>query len=436
MAGRFSKKGARAPITELVHPAYSRPDYSPGVGRRARPPAFPANDPPIYRPYERPPNRAPLPVERRLREQLADLVGPLLEDYVLPATPLGRVVRIVEDLGPPTFWPNDPYSNPDGWSPFWAPQGLRRVPNFNLAPYMTLKCRTSTTGDWLERFGSLANENNCGLALQAAPQAEHADTALQPGSMYGNFTYILMTQGCAVPGGCSAEQYRYTYQEVYWLQTGRTQANPLLTTPTMPRMVPRRYLYFPSPWTMPNPNFPPRLDPEPAPLRDPVLEPLLSSPVVHVIGPAFRGLPNNIGRREPPSAGQKERKMKAPLAALFHILDAISEGAEIVGAFYDALPKDVQKKWQCGKQSRGLIDNAGQYGIDGADCKLQALWHNWHKVDLEKAVRGVIFNELQDKVIGGIMARLPRNIGHAGTDDAMKQINKWLKQAAEAVGLL
>lgn len=136
-------------------------------------------------------------------------------------------------------------------------------------------------------------------------------------------------------------------------------------------------------------------------------------------------------RPRPPKAGEREKKHKKGLKYLegiFKILDDISEAAEFVDALYDSLPEDVRHEWEekqgghwgyyNGKwrwiiPSRGLADTAGQYGLDGADWKGQALWHNWHKVDPELAMRKIIANWLQDRVIGDISRNLPVNVGHA-----------------------
>lgn len=139
------------------------------------------------------------------------------------------------------------------------------------------------------------------------------------------------------------------------------------------------------------------------------------------------GRPNRPHRREPPRRRDREVKGKSG-PQLWRFLDMISEGAELVDAVYDALPKSVRKKWNekpgCGK-GRGLIDTAGQYGIDGADCKLQAIYYNADKIDLWEAVRNALLNELSDKIVGNIMRKLPRNIGQAD-GGGMKSLNELL----------
>jgi len=117
-----------------------------------------------------------------------------------------------------------------------------------------------------------------------------------------------------------------------------------------------------------------------------------------------RALPRlSIG---PPPAGTKERKSREASAgvgvAIFRALDVVSEGAEVIDAFYEALPDNIRKRWEKNfKRDKGFsIDQAGQYGIDGADWKASALYHNWDKVDLNRAASNLIKNHLEDKAWG------------------------------------
>lgn len=161
----------------------------------------------------------------------------------------------------------------------------------------------------------------------------------------------------------------------------------------------------------------------------------LASTVRIPAGPPFNGgtIVGSPGARNPPAKGERTRKQKGPLGRVLAVLDAISEGSEVVDAFYEALPKKTQKDWDCNRKA-AFIDNAGQYGIDNADCKLAALWHNWHKVDMNKAVQNVVANHIQDKVIGGIQQMIPPNSGRA-VDSGMKGVNKALDELFKAVGL-
>lgn len=131
--------------------------------------------------------------------------------------------------------------------------------------------------------------------------------------------------------------------------------------------------------------------------------------------------------------GERTRKQKGPLGRVLAVLDAVSEGAEVVDAFYEALPKKVQDNWDCNRNA-AFIDSAGQYGIDNADCKLGALWHNWHKVDMNKAVQNIVANHIEDKVIGGIQRMIPPNSINA-FEGGEKLISKALDALFKSVGL-
>lgn len=129
--------------------------------------------------------------------------------------------------------------------------------------------------------------------------------------------------------------------------------------------------------------------------------------------------------------------------ALFGALDVVSEYSEIVDAFYEALPNDVRNRWERklgfhwvkykGKWvkmppknlERGLLDNAGQYGIDGADWKAQALFHNIAKVDVSSAVENIIKNRLEDKVLGTLQRARPKNTVSA-LNQSDQFVGEWL----------
>lgn len=137
--------------------------------------------------------------------------------------------------------------------------------------------------------------------------------------------------------------------------------------------------------------------------------------------------------RERTRRNEREKKVLSRAARIgimfFRALDAVSEAAEVVDAMYEALPPKVRKKWDCDGFMPGrhpLIDTAGQYGIDRADCKAKALWWNFHSMDVQTAVENIIKNHLSDKVIGAMQRVLPRNTVNA-FEDAELQLNKLLK---------
>ena len=135
--------------------------------------------------------------------------------------------------------------------------------------------------------------------------------------------------------------------------------------------------------------------------------------------------------REPPDPGTRERKyIPRGAIAVWRAVDWISEKAETVDAFYDALPKHVKERWQC--KPRGFVDTFGQYGLDGADCKARALWHNWHHVDFEQAIRNVVKNEVADKIIGRYQRELPKNTGQA-LEDGEKLVAKAIDKILDGI---
>lgn len=149
------------------------------------------------------------------------------------------------------------------------------------------------------------------------------------------------------------------------------------------------------------------------------------------------GPPKPFDQIQPNKNGNKDGKKRTGLQSILRVLNAVSESAEVVDSVYQALPKSVKNKYDCdskGKSKRGLIDNAGQYGIDGADCKLAAIYNNFHKIDWHEAIKNIIANEIQDKVHGTVYKNVPRNIGHA-VDGAMKEGDKALQALLDAVGL-
>lgn len=165
----------------------------------------------------------------------------------------------------------------------------------------------------------------------------------------------------------------------------------------------------------------------PEPVADPALDPATDRRGRTITDTKDRPVrPSRPRLRVPPRKREKEGKpgtrAKRLMVWFFHALDVTSEFAEIVDAFYEALPKETKDKWKCNRSDFG-IDVAGQYGIDNADCKAKALWHNWHKLDFTKAVENVIKNAIQDEMLGFIQRVIPRNSGSA-FDDALRQFNE------------
>lgn len=89
---------------------------------------------------------------------------------------------------------------------------------------------------------------------------------------------------------------------------------------------------------------------------------------------------------KPPPKGTKEKKMRSALGAVLGGLDTVSELSEIIDQMYQALPRRTRWRWEHKMRREqpersALLDQAGQYGISGADWKLQAIYHNWDEMD-------------------------------------------------------
>lgn len=215
----------------------------------------------------------------------------------------------------------------------------------------------------------------------------------------------------------NADAYWHTHSD-WWIELGTDPGTTFIGHGTPLPMD------LPIDWAEPDPNmkrdmFPDGINMHSEPMREPDTEPK---------GRRRFKIPNPTR----PSERTRERKVKGSLQTILKALDIVSESSEFVGAFYDALPKDVRDRWD--QKGRGLMDNAGQYGIDGVDWKLNALWHNWHKVDVEQAIKNVIANELQDKLLGLYQRSLPNNIGHVADFGSM-ELNKLITLFNDTIGL-
>lgn len=127
-------------------------------------------------------------------------------------------------------------------------------------------------------------------------------------------------------------------------------------------------------------------------------------PIGAVLPPPLRGqMPRKRPRR------RQDKKVRSKILALMNV---VSESAEVLDAIFEALPCHIQKAAKAkARPKAGLLDNAGQYGIDGADWKTKAIWDNWDAVDGALAASNIIRNEIQDRAFGEVYKRLPGGLG-------------------------
>lgn len=201
--------------------------------------------------------------------------------------------------------------------------------------------------------------------------------------------------------------------------------------------------YLPTTWQMGNPNIERDLKTEPVQYEKQVEE------VTERVWDSEK-VQTRPSARRPPETGELERKFLSRSArfmiAMFKGLDAVSELSEIVDVFYDAIPQAIRDQYEkelgfrwmhlrSGKWvkvkppelKRGLLDKAGQYGIDGADWKANAVRKHFMDIDVEKAFKGLINNATQDFVHGQLHKNLPRNTGKA-LDNGIQQVEKFLQE--------
>lgn len=373
----------------------------------------------------------------------------------------------------------------------WARNPVPWKPSQAFAPYTVLKCNVGPTPQYPRvthrgtRSG-LVNSTDCGLSGQAWENAPCVD-AVGTGVTNANRTFITLAKRSGDPALCPATNLtmRFRYIQVWWF------VRPAGLS--IPAGVP----VFQNISVMPWGDSDPAADPnnrrneaaaDPAPPRAGEPHPMAGanpSPVTTITFPGM-GLPGldaapdlsqgsqpwvftqpgtqtdaPIGRNPPVATGERERKFITRTQrvgqAIFQVLDTASEWAEVVDCIYGSLPKKTRDRWEKDrglhwvkvktpyrpggvwvktKARKGLSiwETAGQYGLDGADWKSEAIWHNLDKVDMDASLRCMAANHVEDMIIGGIQRRLPRNTGGA-LDQGNQALAEALNWAQEALGV-
>lgn len=386
--------------------------------------------------------RAPLAVAGPLGDLLAlGLISWDLYQLLLELQNMSNPVASQPGLPNPSEWDDADYWVLPGWSrgPTGPTGGFLGSPLTLSTHSWAGSTATPTNLGWQVNVGtSSSNRNVTSTGLSPAPdyftlQEAIANTPVgDHWRRYSPVTFVPPISGVQPDGEMWSDLWNHDLDlggETYIGGYGTPEAYPS---------------DIPLDWAEPDPNmkrgmFPDGINMTTQLDREPQTDPRYKR------GPRIRP-----PRPQRPDERVRERKMKGPLQLILKVMDIVSESGEFVGAFYDALPKDVRQKWEAkyvnghfaevdGKwkwviDKRGLIDNAGQYGIDGADWKARALWHNWHKVDIEQAIKNVIANELQDKILGLYQRLLPNNIGHVA-DAGSLGLNELITLFNKTIGL-
>lgn len=172
---------------------------------------------------------------------------------------------------------------------------------------------------------------------------------------------------------------------------------PMVQPKPLPyRVVPHR---LPNPYRDPveqtqrgNVAAPSPATPQPVPVQPPpiVLPPV--NPVLPGGGSVVVRPPGYKPPFTPPGRGVKERKWIAAVASsspLGRIVNGVTEGADLVEAFYGALPDYLK-------------------GCRTLQCKLAALYEHWDKVNMLQAIANIVANQVEDRIIGGVGSHLGR----------------------------
>lgn len=348
--------------------------------------------------------KGPVPIKWKMIPRFGKIPVPLL---ILP---------LIDQLG------FDPFDNP--FLPSYSPARVTPSPGY---PWVHTKCRgpmnyvMAAALNTPQTIGCLIGQAVAGAGYwwrgDARPPTSYTQgaeietlrawTRNNPEGAGGG--YQLMDQWVRdIPEGIGGVPYK-----AYW--------QPVDNVPFLPTSVPPRL----------NPNIQRRLPGErPPPQRSPESPPDSPPDFPPIKKTFYPNVPTTVGDpagRQPPRRGEREKKVlqRGMTAILLNVLDNVSEYAEIVDAFYDALPPRVRKRRPCDAK-RGLLDNAGQYGIDNADCKARVLYDNWHLLDPAEALLNVMKNVAADQLHGLIHKTLPNNSG-AAFNDALQAINNAIK---------
>lgn len=235
-----------------------------------------------------------------------------------------------------------------------------------------------------------------------------------------NYDSCLTGQAISTPGLANTAVVPNNQSSQGWWRwnksiTNRRYGNYARWIETTSRILDAKTLYLPTPWLAgnpfmaPNPNLvrmaqPVRLA-DPIPLAEPSpwarSKPIMQFDVSPTGAPMPWAPPAPPHRRAPPRVREKHRKGESPDPSLgpklADKLEKISEGCDLIDSLYQALPPEVDAKWKCNAIKGGF---GGQYEVGGCNCKAAALAHNFHKLDLTDAVRNILTNEIEDRIIG------------------------------------
>lgn len=138
-------------------------------------------------------------------------------------------------------------------------------------------------------------------------------------------------------------------------------------------------------------------------------------------------------RTNPVKQGVKERKVRISVGrTILAVVGHVGEGMDLVQILWDALPDHVKPGYKliCRKQGCAYekVWNASAWQ------RVKTVYEHWDKVNLEQALRGYIYNAIEDRFYGEIGQRLgqagaqmgkPVGLGTGTWDTVMQEHTAW-----------
>lgn len=193
--------------------------------------------------------------------------------------------------------------------------------------------------------------------------------------------------------------WRTDQKEVFWRVSGSPVNAPYpYTFPTeVPPYIPSIVQPPPNtvvPWPLPPPFIGGTVDPrvDHTDTRDVGNDPITPNDPTK--------LPPNVGIRQPPPPGTRERKVKVIQGLVLQVqrlAHAGTEFADAVEAIHDALPAELKAK--------PFYDKHWGWRKPTITAQANAIYKNFDKVDLDAAVKNLVVNHVTDEVVGRISGR-------------------------------
>ena len=194
-------------------------------------------------------------------------------------------------------------------------------------------------------------------------------------------------------------------------QTGTVGAPALSIKPYTGNLYVPQFPYLPAPnipvpyrtlLQLPHPDF------SPEPLNHQRTKPGRPRPIPPLPGPPHKP--------RPPGKGEKEKKVRVPAALMgaFRAATMATEAIDLLDALLEALPPKYRK----GVEKSGRTDKRARLGEGVAYStpwdKFKHLLKNWRHIDMPTAVKEIIKNQIEDKLIGGLNRGADKTRDQAG----------------------